>query len=538
MSATAVTSAVNHRRIRRARAWLESRELAEEVVIVGSSLDAANELGRRVVKEKGAAFGLHRITLSQLAAAIAAPTLARLGLVTLSRLGTEAIVARVVHRLKAEGETSRYHAVAATPGFPRAVAGVIAELRLARLPSDAIDSVIPDLGLLIGAYEAELAEASLTDWPGVLALATEAASGNDANRHRLTGLPMLLLDLPVGSAAELAFVRALAATAPDMLVTVPAADVPTIRRIRDGLRLQIEDLDETPSTDRRGAAAGTGGLANLQRYLFSESARPSEANPDDEVAVFSAPGEGRECVEIARRVLSLARRGMPFDRIAVLLRSPEGYRANLEEALDRANIPAHFARGAVRPDPAGRAFCALLKCADEGLSARRFAEYLSLGQVPDAAPGGAPPEAGPRGDQWVAPDPELIPPFATEEMGEPASSVETDAAAASVDEAPVRDGQLRAPRRWERLLVEAAVIGGRDRWRRRIDGLANEIRLRLSELGEEDETQAATLVRTLDDLTAFSGYAMPLIDLLDNLPLVATEPRPIDLLHNPFLSNS
>jgi ATP-dependent helicase/nuclease subunit B len=355
----------------------------------------------------------------------------------------------------------------------------------------------------------------------VLALATEAASGNCANRHRLIGLPMLLLDLPVGSAAEFAFVRALAATAPDMLVTVPAADEPTIRRIRDGLRLQIEDLDETPSSNGRAAAAGTGGLANLQRYLFSESARPSEANPDDEVAVFSAPGEGRECVEIARRVLSLARRGIPFDRIAVLLRSPEGYRANLEEALNRADIPTHFARGAVRPDPAGRAFCALLKCAAEGLSARRFAEYLSLGQVPDAAPGGAPPEAGPRGDQWVAPDPEPIPPFATEEMGEPARSVETDAAAASVDEAPVRDGQLRAPRRWERLLVEAAVIGGRDRWRRRIDGLANEIRLRLSELGEEDETQAATLVRTLDDLTAFSGYAMPLIDLLDNLPSAA-----------------
>jgi ATP-dependent helicase/nuclease subunit B len=155
MSATAVTSAVNHRRIRRARAWLESRELAEEVVIVGASLDAANELGRRVAKEKGAAFGWHRITLSRLAAAIAAPALATLGLVTLSRLGTEAIVARVVHRLKAEGGLSRYHAVAATPGFPRAVAGVIAELRLAKSPPDAIGSVTPDLGPLIGAYEAE-----------------------------------------------------------------------------------------------------------------------------------------------------------------------------------------------------------------------------------------------------------------------------------------------------------------------------------------------------------------------------------------------
>jgi len=89
---------------------------------------------------------------------------------------------------------------------------------------------------------------------------------------------------------------------------------------------------------------------------------------------------------------------IPFDRIAVLLRSPEVYRANLEEAFNRADIPVHFARGAVRPDPAGRAFCALLKGAAEGLSAQRFAEYLSLGQVPDAAPSGAPPEAVPRGD--------------------------------------------------------------------------------------------------------------------------------------------
>ena len=100
--------------------------------------------------------------------------------------------------------------------------------------------------------------------------------------------------------------------------------------------------------------------------------------------IFSAPGESRECVEIARRVLALAREGIAFDRMAVLLRSPEQYRAHLEEAFARAGMPVHFARVRVRPDPAGRAFCVLLRCAAEGLSAQRFAEYLSLGQVPDA----------------------------------------------------------------------------------------------------------------------------------------------------------
>jgi hypothetical protein len=129
----------------------------------------------QVAKERGAAFGWHRLTLSQLAAAIAAPALAARGLIPLSRVGTEAIVAGLVHRLRAEGGLGRYDDVSATPGFPRAVAGVIAELRVARVPSDAVGSVAPDLVPLIGTYEAELAEAGLADWSDVLVLATEAA---------------------------------------------------------------------------------------------------------------------------------------------------------------------------------------------------------------------------------------------------------------------------------------------------------------------------------------------------------------------------
>ena len=280
--------------------------------------------------------------------------------------------------------------------------------------------------------------------------------------------------------------------------------------------MQVENLDERPVGNEVAASSTrANALANLQRRLFKEEERSVDAMPDDTVEVFSAPGEGRECVEITRRVLSLARRGIPFDRIAVLLRSPEGYRSYIEEAFNRAGIPAHYARGAVRPDPAGRAFCALLKCAAEGLSARRFAEYLSLGQVPDATSDGAPPEAIPGGERWVSADSEFAQ-FSTEEAAEQLRPAPP--AIDQPDGAPVTEGQLRAPRRWERLLVEAAVIGGRDRWRRRINGLANDLRLRLSELAEEDETQAAMLARTLEDLAAFASYAIPLIDLLDSLP--------------------
>ena len=350
MSAHAVISSTGHRRIHCAQRWLENRAAAEEVLIVGATLDAANELARKVAKKKGAAFGWHRLTLAQLAFAVAAPILAAHGLTPLSRIGVGALIARLVHRMNAEGRLSRYRSVVTTPGFPRAVAGVIAELRLARISLEAIGASAPDLKPLIDAYEVELKEDGLTDWPGVLALASEAAGAIGGNRPRLIGLPILLLDVPIRNDAEFVFVDTLAAAATEVLATVPSADQPTLRRLRDRLRAQIEDLDLGSVGDEIGASPmSASALTNLQRRLFKEEERLIEKKPDDRVEVFSAPGESRECVEIARRVLSIARRGVPFDRIAVLLRSPEGYRGHLEEAFNRAGIPAHFAPGRFGP---------------------------------------------------------------------------------------------------------------------------------------------------------------------------------------------
>jgi hypothetical protein len=96
--------------------------------------------------------------------------------------------------MNAEGRLSHYQSVAATPGFPRAVASVIAELRLAGVTREAIARSAPDFAPLTSAYEVELKEAGLTDWAGVLALATDAASAVGGNRPRLIGLPMVLLD--------------------------------------------------------------------------------------------------------------------------------------------------------------------------------------------------------------------------------------------------------------------------------------------------------------------------------------------------------
>jgi hypothetical protein len=143
MGRIAVTSSAARTRIRRAEAWLESRNPDEELLVIGATLDAANEVARQVAKKKGAAFGWHRLTLPQLAFAIAAPVLAARGLTPLSRIGADAIVARLVHRMKAEGTTSYCQSVLGAPGFPRAVASVITELRLGQIPPNAVMASAP-----------------------------------------------------------------------------------------------------------------------------------------------------------------------------------------------------------------------------------------------------------------------------------------------------------------------------------------------------------------------------------------------------------
>ena len=138
-----------------------------------------------------------------------------------------------------------------------------------------------------------------------------------------------------------------------------------------------------------------------------------------------------------------------------MLRAPADYVGLLEDAFDRAGIPGWFERGARRPHPAGRAFLAILGCAVERLSAIRFAEYLSLGQVPT-------PDEAARSAETSLPADDAVAGFARVEP--PPDEREADEAAPPVADRrrtePVVAGALRAPWRWEKLIVDSAVIGG------------------------------------------------------------------------------
>ncbi len=494
-----------------ARGFVVEHALAG-VLVVGASRAAADELALDVARARGALAGVIRMSFGELATRLALPELAEQLKVPGSALGVEAMVARASFDAREEGDLAYFEPVADLPGFPRAATRTLSELQLADVSLaalTAVDRVGADLAALARRVAEQAARAGAVSRADVVAT---AAARLLATPEVLPARHVVLLDVPVVSASERRLLAALVATASHCLAVVPAGDAPTLAACRaEGGIVRAE-----PAPPAESLADGPSPTARLrlQQWLFSPDAPPVGVL-DDTVQIFSAPGEGREAVEIARRVLREADAGVPFDDMAVLLRAPHTYLGLLEHAFARAGVPAWFERGTRRPDPAGRAFLALLACADEGLSARRFAEYLSLGQVPSqptarGVPTG-PHEPVPAGTDAVD---ALVPP---DERVEDPAPVEEAPSASERDGSRVVAGTLRAPWRWEELLVEAYVIEGFERWQRRLPGLRNEYDRRLRELADEDgdSPRLRALERDREQLGHLESFALPIVAALD-----------------------
>jgi ATP-dependent helicase/nuclease subunit B len=494
-------------RLDAAAAFLRRFPRHQPVLIVAATRGAADDLARRIAMEQGATIGLSRFSLTQLAARVAATGLAGQGIAPSTALGSEAVAARVAFDAVRERTLGYFGEVAGTPGFPRALARTLADVRLAGVGAAQLASAGKagaDLAQLLTGAESEFARASTADRARLFSAA--AASAPDEPYLRA---PLLLLDLAIETAAEEAFVAALTSAATETLATVALHD-----------RSALAALQRAGGTHQRVDEPRATDLESLRAFLFADDT-PAPRLLDGSLQFFSAPGEGRECVEIARRLLAEARRGVAFDEMAVFVRSPQHYQGLLEHALERAGIDAWFDRGTRRPHPAGRAFLALLACAAEGLSASRFAEYLSLGQLP---------EAGQDQPAWIASEDEVF----GAARGEAAAEGDSEPAVAEDDEAkPAHAGSLRTPRRWERLLVEAAVIGGDpSRWTRRLDGLAHEFAARRDQARREDP--ASPRVGAIDDdlrrLDNLRAFALPLIEEMAAWPRLATWGQWLDRL--------
>ena len=487
-------------RLQAAAIFLRQFPAHHPITIVGATRGAADDFARTIALERGATLGMVRLSLTQLAARTAIVALAAEGKTPSTALGAEAVAARAVFNAIRGSSLRYFQPVAGSPGFPRAVARTLQELRLAGLDADTVGSANPartDLAGLLRRFDQSFADAATVDRAELLATAARLLRAQP-----LRGA-VLLLDVPVNDAAEGELLAALAHGAGAMLATCPRGD----RQSRAALAAiggAIEHAD-----DENG-----GDLGALRRYLFDTDAQVPVREQDGSLELFSAPGEGRECVEIARRMLKEARRGVPFDQMAVFVRSPHSYFGLLEHALRRADVPAWFDRGTRRPHPAGRAFLALLACAGEHLSAARFAEYLSLGQVPGRDATGGPDKARPTDSTWAASEDEALGLRRT--FSEPALRI-----ADPEDESP-----LREPWRWERVLVDAAVIGqDAGRWKRRLEGWRRELHLQIAEAQRQDGPDSGK-VRALqlaaEQSDQLSAFALPLVEELASWPAEAT----------------
>jgi ATP-dependent helicase/nuclease subunit B len=479
-----------------AAGFLKSQHAEPEILILAHTRGAADDFARSCAHT--GFLGVHRTTLTGLAVDLAQAPLAAAGLSPLTSLSAEAMVARIIHQLK-PASIPYFAPVAGTPGLARAVAASIAELRLQNVRPEQLAETGPpgrDLARLASRFADELADGRAADLSVLLRYAIAAAR---AGKHRLLGLPVLLLDLDLEFAQRRELLAAVLAHSPAVFAASLAADLENVHALETILGTPTEDLDT-------GAPQAT--LDRIRRSLFA-NAPPPAAPPDAGLDYFSAAGEALECVEIARRMRKLAAAGIAFDHMAVLLRVPDPYQLLLEEALRRAGIPAYLSRGVARPDPAGRAFLSLLACAAEGCSATRFAEYLSLGQAPPL-------------DRTAHPGRWTLPPPGDEILQHLYTSAETPAEPEPEEpeheDSAVIAGTLQSPASWEKLLVDAAVIGGRERWARRLRGLEAEYRVRLAELSQQDEGRRAHLSREIVRLKNLERFALPLIDMLAALP--------------------
>ena len=500
-----ITSTSAAARLSAARGFLTQLPVAAEALVIGATRGAADDFVRSIARESGATFGFTRFSLTELAARAAGADGAPGRRAPIANAGAEAVAARAV--FESTAELSYFTPVAKMPGFSKALARTIHELRLAGIDAASLergDAATADIGRLLARMETEFGRAAVDDRAALFRLAASAVA---AGHVRWAGLPMVFLDVPLDAWVEREFVAALAARAPAILATVPAGDeVPAQAWSRLGATLEpVED-----------AADAASDLAHLRRHVFTVERPPTRTRARD-VRIFSAPGEGREAIEIVRRILDEAQRGVPFDQMAVFLRAPSHYLGLLEHACDRGGVPAYFERGIRRPDPAGRAFIALLSCAVDGMSAKRFDEYLSLGQVPQFSDvHGVVRSVRLQADVENPESPEEI---ANEEQ-----------TVADSDDDAVIAGTLRSPWKWEELVVESAVVGGRTRpdggarWRRRLNGLAADYRLRIDALKREEPESAriARFERDLKNLQHLRQFALPIVDEMSQWPDRAT----------------
>ena len=117
-------------RLQEARRFLDTFSPGTEVLLLGASRGAVDDLARTIAMEKGATFGLHRLSFTQLAARLAAPELAARGQAPASALGVRSRSRRgrrLKPRTRTRSNTSRRYR---TPRFSQGSRSHVARVEI------------------------------------------------------------------------------------------------------------------------------------------------------------------------------------------------------------------------------------------------------------------------------------------------------------------------------------------------------------------------------------------------------------------------
>src|SRR5215212_10055384 len=238
-------------RLEAAAKFLEPYPSDYPITIVAATRGAADDFARGLVIGRGATIGVARLSLTQLAARTAVVALAADGKTPSTGLGAEAVAARAVFAALRDASLRYFAPVATSPGFPRALARTLQELRLAGVDADVVHASIParaDLADLLRRFDASFGEVGAADRAELLHTAARLLRSGPVRGA------VVLLDLAVHDEAEAALVASLAAGADNVMATMPHGD-----------RHSVARLTAIGATSQHAAEDGDGDLASLRR---------------------------------------------------------------------------------------------------------------------------------------------------------------------------------------------------------------------------------------------------------------------------------
>jgi RecB family exonuclease len=360
------------------------------VILIAPSPAAAVELPRRLAGGGRPLAGCYAFKLEHFARAVAEPLLLGRGMAAWGP-GHDALLAT---RLLAEAEGEAGVGGLFPADLPRAplarvLARTLSELRRHGVDPDRLRRVAERPGTAPEDARRLLAVAMLHERFGArvegrLADPVQvyrAAAENLPRAIWLQGAEVLLAGEAEWDPAEREFLAAVARTFPTRRVATPRP-------------AGLEAASWGPWAEAHGLRAARGeetllgpiappapppGLERLCARLFE--APVGTAVRDDSVELLTAPGEAAEAGAIARRLLREARRGVPFEDMAVLLPRPEAYAPLLLDLLDRLGIPCRLHPS--RPLRFGRAARSLLLLLrGRGLERGAVLEFLTFAPVP------------------------------------------------------------------------------------------------------------------------------------------------------------